>query len=136
LAAEKETAIYRVIQEALHNIAKHAKAQNAGVQVVRDGANVRVVIEDDGVGMGIALSNRKTAGGQSFGLAGLKERVAAFGGSVRICSTKGQGTRIEVTVPAAESHSTPELPQPVLVHSSNWPLAMRAANAGNANAEN
>ena len=151
LAPEKETAIYRVVQEALHNVAKHAKAHNATVQVTREGANVRVAIEDDGVGMGIAIANRQTSGGQSFGLAGLKERVAAFGGSVRICSTKGQGTRIEVLVPAAESRELEETPQPVLVHSATWPLALQpratsngrdgesvlhAVNAGNANAKN
>jgi signal transduction histidine kinase len=136
LAPEKETAIYRVVQEALHNVAKHAKAQNAAVHVMRDGPSVKVVIEDDGVGIGIATSNRQNSGGQSFGLAGLKERVAAFGGSVRICSTKGQGTRIEVIVPAAESHELESAPQPVLVHSTTWPLALKAANAGNSNAKN
>ena len=135
LAAEKETAIYRVVQEALHNIAKHAKAQNANVQVLREGANVRVLIEDDGVGMGMATAHAKTAGGHSFGLAGLKERVAAFGGSVRILSTKGQGTRIEVIVPAAQTHA-PEVLQPVLVHSAPAPLGLKAANAGNTNAKN
>jgi signal transduction histidine kinase len=151
LSPEKETAIYRAVQEALHNVAKHAKAENASVQVTRDGSNVRVVIEDDGVGMGIAVANRQSAGGQSFGLAGLKERVAAFGGSVRICSTKGQGTRIEVLVPAAESHAVAEAPQPVLVHSNTRPsglqpalakgasvgqTGLKAVSAGNTNAKN
>ncbi|MBV8206773.1 MAG: GAF domain-containing sensor histidine kinase [Acidobacteria bacterium] len=102
LTPAKETAIYRVVQEALHNVAKHANAEVATIHIAREQDQVRLVIADDGVGMGVAMAARPGAGGNSFGLAGIRERVAAFGGSVRICSTKGQGTRLEVVVPAAE----------------------------------
>ena len=97
LAPETEMALYRVAQEALHNVAKHAQAHTASVQLSRQGASVRLVIEDDGVGFPPKTSNSR---GHSFGLAGIKERVHSMGGSVRLQSARGKGTRLEVVVPA------------------------------------
>jgi signal transduction histidine kinase len=99
MAPEIEAAIYRVVQEALHNVAKHARAGNVNIQVSRDAGLVRVVVEDDGVGFSGRSSSSR---GHSFGLAGIKERIAALGGSVRVQSGKGKGTRLEVSVPAGE----------------------------------
>jgi signal transduction histidine kinase len=98
LSAETETAIYRIVQEALHNIAKHARAQNASITMSRDNGKVRLAVEDDGVGI-FPKSNFR---GNSFGLAGIKERVGMLGGEVRVVSMKGKGTRVELTVPATE----------------------------------
>jgi len=98
LAPGTEQAIYRVVQEALHNVAKHAKAQNVTVQVVREDSQVQVVVEDDGIGIQTRPSSRE----QSFGLAGIKERIAMLGGVSRVTSTQGKGTRIEINVPAGE----------------------------------
>ncbi len=96
LAPESEAALYRVVQEALHNVAKHAQAKTATIQMSREDSVVRLYIEDDGQGM------TKPAGftGRSFGLAGMRERISMLGGSVKVSSSKGEGTRIEVTVPA------------------------------------
>jgi two-component system sensor histidine kinase UhpB len=95
LAPECEATIYRVVQEALHNIAKHAQAKTANIQMRRDQGGIRLLIEDDGQGM------TKPSGftGRSFGLAGMRERISMLGGTVKVTSTKGSGTRIEVTVP-------------------------------------
>lgn len=98
LLPEIEAAIYRVVQEALHNVAKHAHAKNVNIQISRDAGVVRVVVEDDGVGFSGRSSNSR---GHSFGLAGIKERIGSLGGTVRVQSGKGKGTRLEVTVPAA-----------------------------------
>jgi signal transduction histidine kinase len=98
LGTETETAIYRIVQEALHNIAKHAGAQNASITMERENGHVRLLVEDDGVGI-FPKSNFR---GNSFGLAGIKERVGMLGGDVRVISFKGKGTRIELTVPATE----------------------------------
>ena len=98
LSTETETAIYRIVQEALHNIAKHAGAQNASITMERENGHVRLLVEDDGVGI-FPKSNFR---GNSFGLAGIKERVGMLGGDVRVISFKGKGTRIELTVPATE----------------------------------
>jgi signal transduction histidine kinase len=98
LAPGAEQAIYRVVQEALHNVAKHAHARNVSVQLMREDELVQVVVEDDGVGM----QGRANSRNQSFGLAGMKERIAVLGGISRVVSAKGKGTRIEITVPAGE----------------------------------
>ncbi len=97
LAPECETAIYRVVQEALHNVAKHAQAKSVNIHVARNENVVQLVIEDDGQGMA------KTSGfTHSFGLAGMRERIGMLAGTLRVRSAKGKGTRIEVVVPASE----------------------------------
>lgn len=110
LLPEIEAAIYRVVQEALHNVAKHAKASNVNILVSREAGIVRVLVEDDGVG----FSSRSSSRGHSFGLAGIKERIAALGGTVRVQSARGKGTRLEVTVPAGEV-----APETGLAHSAS-----------------
>jgi signal transduction histidine kinase len=95
-STETETAVYRIVQEALHNIAKHAQATSASVSLARENGSIRLLIEDDGVGI-FPKSNFR---GNSFGLAGIKERVGMLGGEVRVVSFKGKGTRIEISVPA------------------------------------
>lgn len=99
LESETEMALYRIVQEALHNVAKHAHAKAVAIQLLRETGGVRLVVEDDGVGMAAKNSNSR---GHSFGLAGIRERVKSMGGSVHLHSAKGKGTRLEVTVPARE----------------------------------
>jgi signal transduction histidine kinase len=98
LAPGTEQAIYRVVQEALHNVGKHANAKNVTVEVTREDQTVHVAVEDDGIG----IQSRSNSRGHSFGLAGIKERIATMGGSTRVVSAKGKGTRIEISVPAGE----------------------------------
>jgi signal transduction histidine kinase len=105
MAPGTEQAIYRVVQEALHNVAKHARARCATVQVIRENQTVQVIVEDDGVGMSTRGSQNR-----SFGLAGIKERIAVLGGVSRVISSKGKGTRIEITVPAGEPAPSQEAP--------------------------
>jgi two-component system sensor histidine kinase DegS len=112
LAPGTEQAIYRVVQEALHNVAKHAHAKNVTVQVVREEQQVQVVVEDDGIGIQTRTSSRE----QSFGLAGIKERIAMLGGVSRVISAKGKGTRIEINVPAGEPAQVVER---TLAHAAN-----------------
>jgi len=100
LAPGTEQAIYRVVQEALHNVAKHAKAQNVTVQVLREEHQVQVVVEDDGIGIQPKTNVKEQH--QSFGLAGIKERIAMLGGVSKVVSAEGKGTRIEINVPAGE----------------------------------
>ncbi|HET9283581.1 MAG TPA: GAF domain-containing sensor histidine kinase [Candidatus Angelobacter sp.] len=98
LAPGTEQAIYRVVQEALHNVAKHAHAKNVTVHLMREDREVQMVVEDDGIG----IQPRSDSRDQSFGLAGIKERIAMLGGASRVISAKGKGTRIEINVPAGE----------------------------------
>lgn len=102
LAPEVETAFYRVVQEALHNVAKHAQARSVNIQMSRDDGMVTLLVEDDGVGISKTQGKSER---RSFGLAGIKERIGTLGGKVRVTSAKGKGTRVEVTVPVE--------PQPV-----------------------
>ncbi|HKT51448.1 MAG TPA: GAF domain-containing sensor histidine kinase [Candidatus Angelobacter sp.] len=107
LASGTEQAIYRVVQEALHNVAKHAQAKSVMIQVAREGDAVQVQVEDDGIGIQPSRGNPRD---RSFGLAGIKERIAMLGGVSRVISAKGKGTRIEIIVPAGEN---PQLERPL-----------------------
>ena len=130
-APQVETALYRIVQEALHNVAKHARAHTVDVDVSVDQGELRLVVADDGVG----IQEQKGANrGQSFGLAGIKERVSTMNGAVRVRSVRGQGTRIEISVPAAQS---PESPKPALSAGSGPQgphLVVSAAAQGGTNA--
>jgi signal transduction histidine kinase len=118
LASGTEQAIYRVVQEALHNVAKHAQAKNVTVQVERADHLVHVIVEDDGVGIQSRSSNSRD---HSFGLAGIKERVAMLGGTSRVISTKGKGTRIEISVPAGEETQVVDRPLAHAAHAIQRP---------------
>jgi signal transduction histidine kinase len=100
LAGDVEAAIYRMVQEALHNVVKHAQAKNVQVQMARDEGYVRLLVEDDGIGFSKSPVNRARP---SFGLAGIRERVGMLGGELHIASAKGKGTRLEIRVPAERS---------------------------------
>lgn len=116
LSNKTETAVYRVIQEALHNVAKHAQAKNVTIQVVRDADLLSLVIQDDGVGI-----TKGPVLGRNFGLTGMTERVAMLGGSAKVVSAKSKGTRIEVKVPVTQrapeerGHNKGTDPRPFLV---------------------
>ena len=88
-----ETTVYRVVQEALTNIAKHAHADAARVSISLQDGEVRIEVEDNGVGFN---SDDSTAG---FGLAGIRERVSLAGGTVDVAST-GKGTLFRARLPA------------------------------------
>lgn len=93
LAPELEATLYRVVQEALTNVGKHAGASRARVAIdVRDGAVVATV-EDDGTGIDPARR------GQGFGLIGMRERVALLGGELKVGPGAGGGTRVVATLP-------------------------------------
>ncbi len=95
LPAALETAIYRVVQEALHNVAKHANATTVNIEMARETAAVRLLIEDDGQG----IVSKSNPGHQTFGMAGMHERIGNIGGKMKVTSARGQGTRIEVSAP-------------------------------------
>jgi len=94
LPTEAETTLYRVVQEGLTNIVKHADAKQVSVSLARRGACVAVVIEDDGVGF-----DRRTSSGDGIGLLGMRERLALLDGRLEIESRPGAGTTIVAEVP-------------------------------------
>jgi hypothetical protein len=101
LPAVLETAIYRVVQEALHNVAKHANATAVNIEMKREfeGDSVRLIVQDDGSG----IPARANPARQTFGLAGMHERISTLGGKMKVISSRGKGTRIEVIAPIVSS---------------------------------
>jgi signal transduction histidine kinase len=99
LEPETEGAVYRITQEALTNVAKHAKAASCRVYLQRLTNTLLVTIEDDGVGFDSA-ETRPADGTRGLGLVGIRERVAHLRGTVRLESRAGAGTRLTVEVPA------------------------------------
>jgi signal transduction histidine kinase len=94
LTPEIESTVYRVVQEALTNIAKHARAERAVVTVIEVDGSVRIEVRDDGEGLG----SSGTAGG--LGVVGMRERLQLAGGSLQIDSGPGAGTTIRAELPA------------------------------------
>jgi signal transduction histidine kinase len=94
LPAEVETVVYRIVQEALTNVTKHARASRVSVFLARKEGAVAAVIEDDGVGFDSA---RAEDGG--LGLLGMRERIGLMGGRFTVESRTGAGTTIAVEVP-------------------------------------
>lgn len=104
LASEIETALYRIVQEALTNIAKHAGARRVAVVVGESARQAVAVIEDDGVGFDLegvsqTPSGRQPSDRERLGLLGMRERVTLVGGTLEIESTPGQGTTVIARIP-------------------------------------
>lgn len=92
-----ELVLYRIVQEALSNVARHANASQALVRLTRRGRALRMVIEDDGCGFDVdAVRGSRESG---LGLFGMEERLALVGGSLRVESAVGRGTRVIAEVP-------------------------------------
>jgi PAS domain S-box-containing protein len=96
LTSEAETVIYRLAQEALNNVAKHARAEHVDVVLERTAGHVSLIVEDDGVGFD--ASNAGTAG-EGLGLIGMRERAALVGADLQIESTPGRGTTVILRAP-------------------------------------
>jgi signal transduction histidine kinase len=93
-----ETALYRIVQEALTNASKHAHATRVSVRVERGNGAILCSIEDDGVGLDkAALSNRNKQAG--LGLLGIRHRLEPLGGMLQIDSGRGRGTHVRVSIP-------------------------------------
>ena len=98
LEPEIETVLYRVVQEALTNVAKHAKARKVSVSLGADDDRVDMQVQDDGVGFDAEQASGMLGSGH-FGLAGMRERVELAAGTYHLRSTPGSGTLIHVRVP-------------------------------------
>ena len=94
LAPEVEITVYRLVQEALTNVGKHAGAAHLEIELLKQDGAVLVSVQDDGRGFDM---DAETAG---FGLLGIRERVALVGGVVEIESERGKGTTVRATIPA------------------------------------
>jgi signal transduction histidine kinase len=93
LPSDVETALYRIVQEALTNVVKHAQAEHVSIVLRRDEGAVTAVVEDDGRGL------PREHGDGGLGLVGMRERVALVNGQLEIESAEGTGTTLVVEVP-------------------------------------
>src|SRR6266536_3539218 len=95
LAPELETVLYRVTQESLANVGKHARASRVDISLAASDGRVRLLVCDDGVGFDLARASASVSQGH-FGLVNMRERVEMIGGRLRVSTSPGQGTTIAV----------------------------------------
>ena len=97
----RATVVFRILQESLTNITRHAAASRVDIRIAELDGRLRLEVRDDGVGFDPAeVRERKT-----FGLMGIRERAIMFGGSASFISRPGEGTRLQVEMPLGEDHS-------------------------------
>ncbi|MBI4282578.1 MAG: HAMP domain-containing protein [Chloroflexi bacterium] len=96
LGSSLESALFRIVQEAVNNVIRHAEAQHVRVQLEFTGKAVSATVEDDGVGFD------SSAKSQGIGLAGMRERASLVGGVLSLHSSSKSGTRVSVTIPLPE----------------------------------
>ena len=100
LAPLAAATMYRILQETLTNVARHAGAKKVSVELKRDESALALLVRDDGVGFDVSRANDAVSG---LGLHGMRERVALLGGSIQIESKPGEGTVVRARVPAGNA---------------------------------
>ncbi len=93
----RATTLFRIVQESLTNVTRHAEASQVDIGLSLEAEHIRLEITDNGKGF-----DPSQVGGNSFGLLGMGERLEALGGKLRIDSAPGRGTRLHITIPLAE----------------------------------
>jgi two-component system sensor histidine kinase NreB len=101
LPSEAHLTLFRITQEALHNIRQHAHARNVQIAFVQEHSGVSLMIKDDGQGF-----NPEQSSQGHFGLLYMRERAEACGGTFRVVSARGQGTEVRVNFPGSGKTST------------------------------
>jgi len=101
--------VFRIIQESLNNIIKHAQASHVNIHLSYEARNVRIDVWDNGIGFDLDQAKQKRTSRPSLGLAGMEERAALVGGSVSIQSRPGYGTEIEALIPYHHNGSKAEV---------------------------
>jgi len=96
------TTLYRIVQEALTNVTRHAKATQVQVTIQHELQTLRCSIKDNGVGFDVSSLSART-GERGLGLIGIRERLHSVGGSPSLVSTPGQGTELVITIPHTNS---------------------------------
>jgi PAS domain S-box-containing protein len=108
LSPELETACFRVAQEALTNVARHAQARNVWVDLHLVGDALDLRVRDDGVGFDARVARERAIGGASMGLLGMQERVSLAGGVYELSTGPGRGTEVRACLPLGrEGRRTP-----------------------------
>lgn len=99
LSPELQIACYRIVQEAITNIIKHAKAETFSIELERKSNDLHLLITDDGIGYNVSIARRKAINGQSIGVLGMQERAELVGGWLDIYSSSKKGTKVYAILP-------------------------------------
>jgi signal transduction histidine kinase len=99
LTREQGTTLFRILQEAVTNVAKHARATSLGVELSRADRDVRLAVRDNGVGFDADLAQARAMLGASVGVLSMSERAQLAGGRITITSQAGAGATITVWLP-------------------------------------
>lgn len=110
LSAELAIACFRVAQEALTNVVRHAAARHVWVELSQDESVLELAVRDDGVGFDVLPTQERAAQRGRLGLLGMRERVQILGGSLDVESEPGRGTRIRASFPLSEVPEEPVEP--------------------------
>ncbi len=108
LSAELETICFRVAQEALTNVVRHARARQVSVVLRRGERDLVLTVADDGVGFDVKAAAAAARGGSSLGLLGMQERVLFGAGELSLNSTPGRGTEIRACFPLENGRLVPK----------------------------
>ncbi len=96
--------LFKAVSELLMNVIKHAQAHKVKVAIQREGSNIRITVEDDGIGFDVPEANQ-LAGVKGFGLFSIRERLRHFGGSLQIQSGPRRGTLITLLAPIEQKEN-------------------------------
>jgi PAS domain S-box-containing protein len=110
LSPEQEIACFRVAQEALTNVVRHAAARHVWIEVSQSQSVLELVVRDDGVGFDVAATQELATQRGRLGLLGMAERVHLLGGTLQVESEPGRGTRIRASFPLSEASAQPADP--------------------------
>ncbi len=99
LAGEIETACFRIVQEALTNVARHANARQVDIKLSRDDDDLLLLVQDDGNGFDLAAMRERAVAGGSLGVLGMQERATLLGGQLDIDSSPGRGSTLQLRCP-------------------------------------
>jgi signal transduction histidine kinase len=106
LAPEVETTCFRIAQEAMTNVLRHARAATVSVQIRQVDSELCLMVRDDGIGFDVGAAMNLKGQNASLGLQGMLERASALGGLVDIRSQRGAGTEIQVSFPLTVRQSS------------------------------
>jgi PAS domain S-box-containing protein len=107
ISQDRATAIFRIFQETLTNIARHADATQVHIRLARENGSLSLEVHDDGVG----VSEEQLSASESLGILGMRERALYLGGEVRISGAPNQGTRVSVRIPLSFRHNRKDVEQ-------------------------
>jgi signal transduction histidine kinase len=121
---EVSTTLFRILQESLTNVARHAAAANVRVELRQEGARVLLEVRDDGRGAAAALP----AGRRSLGVVGMNERARRLGGTFTFNSTPGRGSCVQASIPLARPTEAADADPPPPAESARVPAGDPAAS--------